>query len=372
MKRVLSIGSATVDLFLQHPDAREIRRVTHPSPHLCINEGIKIDVEQLHVTFGGGALNAAATLLRQGWSVTPSFMIGDDEHGNIILESLRAYGLNTQYHHVSTEHHTGTSVIIPSPQGNASLLVHRGANNDLRLEHIPRELYGEVDLLYCAPLSGAAGTILPEITRIMRPLCPLIVACLNRYQATQWDKIAPALPFIDILCCNAHEARCLMETLIKQHLIRPQAPAQLHRNEQETASLPQLLHAWNMTPHGGYYLMQLAAYITQLGVQMVIITNGAEGAYVATREALFFQSLVPGPIVNTVGAGDAFAATFAGLYAHGSTIQEALERSLINVAAVLHSIDAHSGLLTAQEITASPYRHQVSPLQHFTREMLII
>jgi sugar/nucleoside kinase (ribokinase family) len=371
MKRVLSIGSATVDIFLQHPDAQEVYRTSHPSPALCITEGIKIDVEQLHMTYGGGALNAATAFLRQGYETFPCFMLGDDQHGALILESLRAYGLPIQYHQISTRHHTGTSVIIPSPHGDASLLVYRGANNDLRSEHIPRELYGEIDILYCASLSGDAGKILPEMTRIMRPLCPLIVACLNRYQATQWEQLKPALPFVDILCCNAREARVLMETLIAQKLLQPQSPPQLHRAEERSMHLPQLLHAWKTTSQGGYYLMQLAAYLTQHGVQMVVITNGAEGAYIATQEALFFQSLTPGPIINTVGAGDAFAATFAGSYARGSTLEEALEHSLINVAAVLHAIDANSGLLTEQEITTSPYRHQLSPVQHFTRETLI-
>lgn len=341
-----------------------------PFPALCISEGVKIDAQQIHTTFGGGALNAAATFLRQGHTVFPCFMIGRDHYGAMVLERLGQYGINTQYHHVSSMSHTGTSIIIPSPRGNASLLVYRGANNDLTMSHLPRELYGEVDILYCAPLSGNAGNILPVITQIMRPLCSLIVGCLNRYQATQWDVLKEALPFMDILCCNAHEARMLMDTLINNHCMRPQGPPQLHQSDHDVA-LPQLLHPWKSTHHGGYYLMQLAEYITGLGTQMVIITNGAEGAYIITQEALFFQSLIPGPIVNTVGAGDAFAATFAGLYAEGSTIQEALERSLINVAAVLHAPDAHEKLLMTEEITTSQYRHQVAPLQHFTREVLI-
>ena len=63
----------------------------------------------------------------------------------------------------------------------------------------------------------------------------------------------------------------------------------------------------------------MAARLQREGAQNVLVSMGAEGAFLLTeRERLLSANAVLGPVVSTVGAGDAMAAGFlAGILSGG-------------------------------------------------------
>jgi sugar/nucleoside kinase (ribokinase family) len=95
---------------------------------------------------------------------------------------------------------------------------------------------------------------------------------------------------------------------------------------------------------------QYFSEIHQRGPRIIVVTNGAEGVYVATEETIYFHKSIPTDVINTVGAGDAFGSTFFGMLMQGADIQKAIAYGVINSSAALVGPDAQSSLLTRHEL----------------------
>ena len=90
--------------------------------------------------------------------------------------------------------------------------------------------------------------------------------------------------------------------------------------------------------------------ILQQGVRIVVVTNGAAGVTVATKEKWYFHPSIPVPVVNTLGAGDAFGSCFAASIYLGTSVPEAMTAGLLNSASVISYPDAKTGLLTQSQL----------------------
>ena len=85
--------------------------------------------------------------------------------------------------------------------------------------------------------------------------------------------------------------------------------------------------------------------------QVIVITDGSVGAYAYDGKSYYFCPAFDGPVVSTLGAGDAFASTFCGtLGAKGLDIQKALMYASVNSAGVVSEFGATQGLLTFEQI----------------------
>jgi fructose-1-phosphate kinase PfkB-like protein len=91
-------------------------------------------------------------------------------------------------------------------------------------------------------------------------------------------------------------------------------------------------------------------YILKSGPRIAVVTNGAEGVYVATQNTLHFHPSLPAKVVSTLGAGDAFASCFVAMLAQQKSIEESLVCGIINSSSVINFLGAKTGLLTQQEL----------------------
>jgi len=94
------------------------------------------------------------------------------------------------------------------------------------------------------------------------------------------------------------------------------------------------------------YLKEVLSY----GVKRIVITDGKNGVYVATKETLYFHPALPVPVVNSLGAGDAFGSCFVAQLVLGKKIEDALFYGLVNAASVIGYHDAKSGLLSQKKL----------------------
>ncbi|MEO1160244.1 MAG: PfkB family carbohydrate kinase, partial [Pseudomonadota bacterium] len=85
--------------------------------------------------------------------------------------------------------------------------------------------------------------------------------------------------------------------------------------------------------------------ITSLGVDMLLVTNGSDGAYAGTAEAIWHCTVPSVEVEGTAGAGDAFASTFAGMITAGASIEDALKSATCNAGSVVSHLDTQTGLL---------------------------
>jgi sugar/nucleoside kinase (ribokinase family) len=107
--------------------------------------------------------------------------------------------------------------------------------------------------------------------------------------------------------------------------------------------------------------MSLAAFFDALcraGPRFVVVTDGRNGAFLGTREAIHFCPAVLEPnVMGTAGAGDAFNATFTASIALGRKPDDALRAAVVNSASVVRHADTQSGLLSHEQLAVAVAAH---------------
>ncbi len=86
------------------------------------------------------------------------------------------------------------------------------------------------------------------------------------------------------------------------------------------------------------------------GPEILVITNGRQGAKLFSEKESFFAEDFLGPVVDETGAGDAFSAGFVAGLVKGRPLAEALKLGMANGAAVVGQFGAKPGLLQEKEI----------------------
>lgn len=96
----------------------------------------------------------------------------------------------------------------------------------------------------------------------------------------------------------------------------------------------------------------LINHLHALGPRIVVVTDGASGAYASDGANRFKMPLYPDPAppIDRTGAGDAFASTFVAALAKGNTLEGALQIAPINSMSVVQKVGAQAGLLSETQI----------------------
>lgn len=317
MKKILTIGSATHDIFITIAHDEIISEQKNDSTFLLFEEGCKVEVKQLHHATGGGCSNASASLKLLGHTVLPVCKIAQDAAGDHVLADFQKRGISTEHVIITSQEPTGTSFILPSLTGNRVILAHRGANTTLEKGDIPLKTLEACDGVYVGPLAGVSAELLPHITEHAHKHNVLVAVNPGKGQlVNEAVTLKKALKHIDVFILNEREAKLLF--------------AQLQPNT----------------------TFSIDAYFKELlqrGPKIVVVTCGAQGIHVATAEQRYFKEPFATIVRNTVGAGDAFASCFFGMLMHGKSVEDALSFGMRNSAALLTGRDAKEGLLRTEE-----------------------
>jgi ribokinase len=99
-------------------------------------------------------------------------------------------------------------------------------------------------------------------------------------------------------------------------------------------------------------IKELLKKIHELGPEIVIITDGPEGAYAYDGNDMYFIKSYPDPKppYSRTGAGDAFSSTVVVAIILGKTLEEALAWGGINAMAVVQEVGAQKGLLSRERL----------------------
>lgn len=314
-KKVLTIGGAIRDLFLEYDNPRTL--TVEGTPYIMFEEGRKFDVKNILICVGGGAANTATSFKQLGFDTHAFFKAGNDPDGQYIKRTLEERGIQTDHAIMSDAVQTGISCIIPTPSGNRTVLVYRGATATLNADEIPFSAIDACDQLYVTSLSDASSLQLLPIVMHAKKRNKLVAVNPGGSQLrARVDILGKSLAAIDIFILNRVEAQQFMDAL---------AP----------------------TP---FTIPNYVAAILARGPRIVVVTDGAQGVYVAHEHTLYFYPALPIHVVSSVGAGDAFGSTFVGMRAHGASVEDALIAGMLNASSVLASIGAQSGLMTLADI----------------------
>jgi sugar/nucleoside kinase (ribokinase family) len=368
--RVITIGGATQDIFLHYCGAESVTIAKRDSAehYMLFESGEKIEVDSISYITGGGATNSAVSFKRQGFDVATFCKLGNDQAGSFILNDLMRQGIDTNLICHSTTYETGRSFIISSEQGERTIFAYRGANNHLDLKTLVCDELSAADLLYITSLSNESAAILPLLVACAQNFnIPIAINPGSSQLAKGSDDLRRSLKHVKTLILNRSEAHKFMISLIessetfKQALTTPQPDTAAC----VTNNSPYLLN--NPIAYNNLYfcMQQFFREVLLMGPEIVVITNGSNGVYAATKDAIFFHPSVKTEVVDTVGAGDAFGSCFVASLASGYSIEDALRRGVINSASVLRYLGAKEGLLTHEVLDSQLTTLDKNLLQRF-------
>lgn len=233
---------------------------------------------------GGAPLNFSVSAQRLGNSVALLSAVGKDTRGLLALESIRCHNLTTEFVQVSLGTATGTAMVTTDGSGNASFVIQRPAAFDFVA--VDDALVSKITKLQ--PKWIYFGTLAQAIDEGEQRLIGLL--------RTQPD----AKRFYDINLRKGHWSLSLVKrlsriaTIIKMNDVEAEELWHLTHDAEQTFSLEAFCRFWASTH----------------GCELICVTLGGEGCAVWQNNAL---ESFPGfeiHVVDTVGAGDAFAAGF--------------------------------------------------------------
>jgi ribokinase len=236
---------------------------------------------QVSVRGGGSAANTAAWAGRLEARVALVCRVGADERGSEAVDDLHVAGVEVRAE-VDDVRPTGTCVVLVEPGGERSMLPDPGAN-EVGAE-LPPDLLapgGHLHVVgYALLRPGTRAAALAAMERVRAAGMTVSI------DPSSWALLAPgALPAADLLLPNAREAAVLT----------------------------------------GEHDPERAARALAAGGGEVVVKLGAQGALWTDGAAVVRVPAAPAAVVDTTGAGDAFAAGLLVARLAGAGPREALE-----------------------------------------------
>ncbi|HNP74877.1 MAG TPA: PfkB family carbohydrate kinase [bacterium] len=308
---VICIGGATRDIMFYSGEGELVTTSNLTKQKLLAFEyGAKITADDLYFNFGGGAANTAVSFTMVGLKVGIVCRLGNDENGRAVLKNLKDKSIETALIKIDQTKKTGFSMIltINNPAKEHILFTYRGSNDDLSFRDIKLANYS-TDWFYVSSLPALGWEkIIKNLTAYKKK----IAWNPGSQQLASIDRVKKFLPKIEVLFLNRDEA--LEFKKLKN-------------------------------------IKSLLKYLHGLGPRVVVITDGAAGAYTYDGQKYYFLKARSSKNVDTVGVGDAFNSAFTSALIYGKSIKDALRWGINNSASVVAQIGAQNGLLSKRQIT---------------------
>lgn len=345
--KALCIGGAMIDT-IAIVDSDRIERMTMTNADkgfLLIEEGRKVEAHEISAHVGGGAVNAAVAMARQGLDVAALVKLGQDARAETVFDLLMAEKVSTRWVVRDARAPTGASVLLSSHDRNAAIFTFRGANTLLEAADLKDEAFA-VDLVYISSLSNESADAFPAIVaRAKRAGAMVATNPRVRQLASRGEALQQQLKDMDVLAINASEAGVMVPALVARF-----GEGRAHQQLDAAGDLPRLAQRGFSSGTHDMSFAGFFAAMRDLGTRYTVVTDGRHGAYVGTREAIHFCPVLETRVAGTAGAGDAFNSTFAVQIAQGAVPGDALRAAVVNAASVVGFVDTQSGLLSRDEL----------------------
>ncbi|HNW57046.1 MAG TPA: ribokinase [Bacteroidales bacterium] len=272
MSRIIVIGSSNTDMVIKSKKL--------PAPGETILGGTFM------MNPGGKGANQAVAAARLNGKVTFVTKTGNDMFGDEAIHLFDKEGIDTRYIIKDPKNPSGVALITVDENGENSIVVAPGSNGTLSAYDIEDEIFRtDKNDLFLMQLEIPVTTVEFVADRAMSRENRVIL--------------------------NPAPAHYLSDDLLKcLYLITP--------NETEAEILTGI-KVQDETTAG-----KAAAKLHNKGVQNVIITLGASGAYVLSGNIAKMIPVIPVKAVDTTAAGDVFNGALAVAISEGKKIEEAV------------------------------------------------
>ena len=332
MYDVITIGSATIDAFIECDDANIVCVNTKKvqNEFMAYPYGAKIEIDHFKTAIGGGGINAASNFANLGLCTSAIFKIGKDFQAKTIIQKMEEKNVNLSNIIVNDTEQSGFSIILVSFEGNRTVLAHRGTNGTISKNEINFDAIKNSKWLYIAPLNGNSGKVLDVISQFAEEHNVNVAINPGSSSLKKGMKyFENILSTAEVVVMNKEEA-----ALVTKIEVRPDTKEQKFSCE--------IIH-----PDIRLMLQKLKS----THAKIVIITDGKNGVYAYDGNFYYQCPEFPAKVVSTLGAGDALSSTFVAALEHtGWDIGKSLMMASVNASSVVSKFGAQEGFMTFEEI----------------------
>ena len=299
---VYAIGKATQDVFLRSDEFDPKKEGKVAYTHLPL--GAKLDVEELYFSTGGNATNVAVTFARQGIDSHFVWALGTDPASHSILRDLEVEGVHTDLVDQKAEYQASYSTVLLSPDGERTILNYHGTV-------MPRESFSTAlqkieSATWLYPSALGDYELLEEVIEKAKSIGAYVMLNPAGSELSDTEKLKSLLNGIAVLCLNKEE----MQTLVKGDLLE-----ELVRN------------GLSLCP-------------------VVIVSDGPRGVCASDGKTIVKAGMYEDvPVVDRLGAGDAFASGFLSQWSRGASLRDSIVFASANSTSVVAQIGAKAGIL---------------------------
>ena len=325
MYDVITIGSNTVDVFA-HTDRSQLINIQScdgKEEFISYPVGGKLLLTELLMNFGGNGANSAVCFSRLGFKTGYVGEIGRDTNGRLIIGNLKKENVSFLGSRGNKDSTSGYSIILDAMEDDRTILIYKGCNNYMRLNELKLSRL-KTRWFYISSMLGESLKTMESLAdyakqkKIKIAFNPSATIIENEPQATM-----KLVRYADILVLNKEEA----EGLVGKESVEVN-------------------------------LLKLSA----LGPKAVVITDGKRG--LIGLYGGYYYKITPRKdlhVVETTGAGDAFASTLTAGFIMNKPFEQCLKMAINNSEAVIAGHGAQKRLLTKKEmaLAVSKDKHPV-------------
>jgi len=311
---VVCFGSAFVDVFLKSDEFKTVHsQRVKTGVAMCQVMGGKIGIDEMLITTGGGATNAAVSFERKGIQTAAVVAVGDDFWGQFVKRELEAEGVSLVHSQTLKHQPTSYSTLLVNEDGRRSALVYRGASSHLDWQQVRWQSLN-TNWVYISSLGGNLA-LLSKIIRLSQDQGFKVAFNPGSKEINHQDKLEPFLKATEVLILNTTEAAHLTSL----------------KSSRKTETLKRL---------------------RKMGAKTIALTDNDKGAWVYLGRKLYKAEAFKVKTREETGAGDAFGSGLVAGLILGLKPQEMIKLAAANSASVVTQIGSKAGLLWQEEIKA--------------------
>ncbi|HJB30033.1 MAG TPA: sugar kinase [Candidatus Blautia faecavium] len=302
---VICVGAAIVDIPLRPVSRDMFETESYP-------------LEQISMTIGGDAINEATILSRLGKKAALMSMVGDDAVGRYVIESCIKNGVDHTSVKVKKGIDTSINVGLVTEDGERTFITNRnGSLWKMTIEDIELKRFSQGRILSLASIFNNPlldGKALVHIFKEAKKSKMVICADMIKARLGETlEDIREALSYVDYFLPNYEEA-CMLT--------------------------------------GKTDLDEIADVFLACGLKHVVIKTGKRGCYIKGKEegAMAVPAVQGIWALDTIGAGDNFAAGFIAALLEGKNLRECGEFANVTASVSVQSIGATTGVVSRQQV----------------------
>lgn len=267
-KKITVVGSINIDNYLKMNEL--------PRTGMTVNSSLSASY------VGGKAINEAIGAAKLGQRISVIGRVGNDVDSDMVYQALNIFGIDSVGVKRSSGYRTGQAYIFVQKDGDSMISIMSGANEALSPEDIREAERIFENSAFCLIQTEIPMETVAEACRIARKhgaqtiLKPVACGVLPDELLTNVDMIVPNAAEINAICPFSDDVD------------------------------------------------RQAQHLLDAGVGTVIVTLGADGCFVKTRQAAEYFPAVPFDVIDASGAADAFISALASYLLAGRSLRDAV------------------------------------------------